>query len=327
MKLATRKNQTRDGELLVISTDNEWAVSASEVAPTMQSLLDDWAAKSPKLEAMYSALNKGERADAFQVDQTSLHSPFPRAYGWIDGSAYINHIVLVRKARGAEPPATLETDPLVYQGGSDTFLGPRDNIPLADTSWGCDFESEVVVVLDDTPQGVKSADVGNYVRLVMLCNDVSLRSLIPGELAKGFGFFNSKPSSAFSPFAVTPGELGDAWQAGRLHLPLVTHLNSEWYGNPNAGPEMHFSFYDIIEHVCKSRSLSAGTIVGSGTISNVDRDRGSSCLAEKRMIEKIETGEFSTPFMGYGDSVSIEMFHENGDSIFGRIEQTVVPMS
>ena len=326
MKLATRKNDTRDGELLVVSQDNQRAVLATEIAPTMQGLLDNWSTLAPKLEDIYRTLNQSECSDAFDVDAHALHSPFPRAYGWIDGSAYINHIVLVRKARGAEPPATLETDPLVYQGGSDTFLAPLADIPLADTAWGCDFESEIAVVLDDTPQGVKAEDVGNYVRLVMLCNDVSLRSLIPGELAKGFGFFNSKPSSAFSPFAVTPDELGDAWKGGRLHLPLITHLNDEKYGDPDAGPEMHFSFFDIIAHVCKTRSLSAGTIVGSGTISNKDRSRGSSCLAEKRMIEKIDTGEFKTPFMQYGDKVGIEMFNADGASIFGRIEQTVVSL-
>jgi fumarylacetoacetate (FAA) hydrolase len=326
MKLATRKNDTRDGQLLVVSRDNRKAVVASAVAPTLQSAMDDWSEKGPQLLAIYDALNAGERDDAFDVDTAELHSPLPRAYAWIDGSAYINHIVLVRKARGAEPPATLRTDPLVYQGGSDTFLGPCDDIPLADTAWGCDFESEIALILDDTPQGVKAEDVHKYVRFVMLCNDVSLRSLIPGELAKSFGFFNSKPSSAFSPFAITPDELGDAWQEGRLHLPLLTHYNGEKYGDPDAGPEMHFSFYEIIAHVAKTRSLSAGTIVGSGTISNEDRSRGSSCLAEKRMIEKIDTGEFKTPFMNYGDTVSIEMFSADGDSLFGRIEQTVVKL-
>ena len=327
MKLATRKNGTRDGELLVVSKDNTRAVVVGDLAPTLQSLMDEWSAKAPKIEAIYADLENGNRADAFDVDPTTLHSPLPRAYAWIDGSAYINHIVLVRKARGAEPPATLETDPLVYQGGSDTFLGPRDAIPLANTDWGCDFESEIAVIMDDTPQGVKPEEVEKYVRLVMLCNDVSLRNLIPGELAKSFGFFISKPSSAFSPVAVTLDEIGDAWQNGRLHLPLLTHYNGEKYGDPDAGPEMHFSFYEIIAHVCKTRSLAAGTIVGSGTISNKDRSRGSSCLAEKRMIEKIDTGEFKTPFMNYGDTVSIEMFNANGDSIFGRIEQTVERMS
>ena len=324
MKLATRKNNTRDGELLVVSQDNQKAVTVGSIAPHLQAVMDDWSEKAPQLSAVYEALNAGERSDAFPVNPDELHSPLPRSYAWIDGSAYINHVVLVRKARGAEPPATLRTDPLVYQGGSDTFLGPRDDIPLADTAWGCDFESEIVVVMDDTPQGVKAEDVGQYVRLVMLCNDVSLRNLIPGELAKGFGFFTSKPSSAFSPFALTPDELGDAWQEGRLHLPLITHYKGEKYGDPDAGPEMHFSFYDIVAHVCKSRSLGAGTLVGSGTISNEDRSRGSSCLAEKRMIEKIDTGEFTTPFMNYGDTVAIEMFNPQGHSLFGRIEQTVV---
>ena len=326
MKLATRKNSTRDGELLVVSRDNQFAVCVGSSVPTMQALLDDWSRKAPELEAIYESLNAGDRSDAFPVDESTLHSPFPRAYAWIDGSAYINHIVLVRKARGAEPPATLETDPLVYQGGSDTFLGPRDGIPLANTDWGCDFESEIAIVMDDTPQGVSPDEVHNYVKLVMLCNDVSLRNLIPAELAKSFGFFVSKPSSAFSPFAITPDELGEAWKGGRLYLPLITHLNGELYGNPDAGPEMHFSFNEIVAHVCKTRSLSAGTIVGSGTISNKDRSKGSSCLAEKRMIEKIDTGEFVTPFMSYGDRVTIEMFSQDGASLFGRIDQTVVEM-
>lgn len=323
MKLATRNNNTRDGELLVVSEDNTKAVLVSEVAPHLQAVMDSWAQLGPKLEAIYAELNAGNRSDAFDVNVADLHSPLPRAYGWIDGSAYINHIVLVRKARGAEPPATLRTDPLVYQGGSDTFLTPTQDIPIVDQAYGCDFESEIALIMDDTPLGVKAEDVGKYVRLVMLCNDVSLRGLIPGELAKGFGFFTSKPSSAFSPFAVTPDELGDAWKEGRLHLPLITHYNGEKYGDPDAGPEMFFSFYQIIEHVCKTRSLSAGTVVGSGTVSNEDRSRGSSCLAEKRMIEKIDTGEFVTPFMKPGDTVSIEMF-QNDKSIFGQISQKVV---
>ena len=323
MKLATRNNNTRDGELLVVSQDNTRAVLATAVAPHLQAVMDNWSALAPKLEELYTRLNQGECNDSFNLRIEDLHSPLPRAYAWIDGSAYINHIVLVRKARGAKPPETLRTDPLVYQGGSDTFLTPTQDIPLVDFAYGCDFESEIALVMDDTPLGVKAEDVHQYVRLVMLCNDVSLRGLIPGELAKGFGFFTSKPSSAFSPLAVTPMELGESWQNGRLHLPLITHYNGEKYGDPNAGPEMHFSFYEIIAHVCKTRALSAGTIVGSGTISNEDRARGSSCLAEKRMIEKIDTGEFVTPFMKPGDTVSIEMF-QNGKSIFGRIEQKVV---
>lgn len=329
MKLATLNDGTRDGTLLIISRDLSSYVVPSELndrlPKTAQALMDQWETHEAALIEMSNQLNAGHLEEAQDVDLHSLHSFLPRAYGWIDGSAYINHIVLVRKARGAEPPATLETDPLVYQGGSDTFLPPSADIPLADLGWGCDFESEIAVILDDTPQGVKAEEVGKYVRLVMLCNDVSLRNLIPPELAKGFGFLTSKPSSAFSPCAVSPDELGEHWREGRLHLPLITRLNGELFGDPDAGPEMHFSFYEIIAHICKTRSLSAGTIIGSGTISNEDRSRGSSCLAEKRMIEKIDTGEFTTPFLQYGDRVRIEMFNTQGDSIFGAIEQTVVP--
>jgi fumarylacetoacetate (FAA) hydrolase len=329
MKLATLNNGSRDGLLLLVSNDLKSAVMPSDVDTTLpktaQDLMDDWRKYAPQLLELSHALNRGEVEKSTRLDPNELHSFLPRAYGWIDGSAYINHIVLVRKARGAEPPATLETDPLVYQGGSDTFLPPRADIPLANLEWGCDFESEIAVVLDDTPQGVKVSEVAQYIRLVMLCNDVSLRSLIPSELAKGFGFLTSKPSSAFSPCAVTPDELGEHWHEGRLHLPLISHLNGEQFGDPDAGPEMHFSFHEIIAHICKTRSLAAGTIVGSGTISNKDRSRGSSCLAEKRMIEKIDTGVFSTPFLQYGDQVKIEMFKPNGESIFGSIEQTVVP--
>lgn len=324
MKFATRKNGTRDGELLIVSRDASQAVLATDVAPTLQALLDGWDALSPQAESVYAALNAGTASGAFAFDDSALESPLPRAYSWVDGSAYINHIVLVRKARGAEPPATLETDPLVYQGGSDTFLGPRDEIPVADLSWGVDFESEIAVVLGDTPQGVATEDAAKHIRLYMLCNDVSLRNLIPGELAKSFGFFCSKPSSAFSPLAITPDELGDSLQEGRVHLPLVTHLNGEKFGDPDAGPEMHFSFHDLLAHVTKTRGFAAGAILGSGTISNKDRSRGSSCLAERRMLEKIDTGEFKTPFMGYGDRVAIDM-HKDGQSLFGRIEQTVVP--
>ena len=322
MKFATRRNGTRDGELLIVSRDNMRAILAADVAPTLQALLDDWQTLSPLAEARSRALNAGEAEDAFDVDVSQLASPLPRAYAWIDGSAYINHIVLVRKARNAEPPATLETDPLVYQGGSDTFLGPRDDIPVADLGWGADFEAEIAVVMGDTPQGVSTDAAGGYIRLFMLCNDVSLRSLIPGELAKGFGFFCSKPSSAFSPFAITPDELGDSLQGGRVHLPLETTYKGEFYGNPEAGPEMHFGFHELIAHITKTRGLAAGTIIGSGTVSNVDRSRGSSCLAEKRMLEKIDTGEFKTPFMQYGDTVQIEMF-KDGQSLFGQIAQTV----
>ena len=325
MKFATRRNGSRDGQLLVVARDGKTAAVATSVAPTMQALLDDWDARIGAAEALYTQLNQGTAEGAFSLEGQTLESPLPRAYSWVDGSAYINHIVLVRKARGAEPPATLETDPLVYQGGSDTFLGPLDDIPVRDLSWGVDFESEIAVVLGDTPQNVSAQDAGQHIKLFMLCNDVSLRNLIPPELAKGFGFFCSKPSSAFSPFAITPDELGDALQDGRVHLPLVTHLNGTKFGDPDSGPEMHFSFHELIAHVTKTRGFQAGAIVGSGTISNKDRSRGSSCLAEKRMLEKIDTGEFKTPFMGYGDTVRIEM-HKDGENLFGTIEQTVVPL-
>lgn len=258
------------------------------------------------------------------VDVKKLLSPLPRAYEWIDGSAYINHIVLVRKARGAEPPKTLKTDPLVYQGGSGTFLAPTQDIAHYSEDFGIDFESEICVIVDDVPMGTSKKKAEQHIKLFMLANDVTLRNLIPNELAKGFGFFVSKPSTAFSPFAVTPDELGDAYKDGRIHLDLVTTYNGKLFGNPNAGPEMHFSFLDLIEHCTKTRSLTAGTIIGSGTVSNEDRSRGSSCLAEKRMLEKIETGNFITPFMRFGDTVEIEMKDKKGNSIFGKISQKVV---
>ena len=324
MKLATLKNSRRDGALVVVSQDNTQAVFAADVAPTLQYALDNWEEASSLLQQKYQNLNEGKEADAFPFEAEVAASPLPRSYAWLDGSAYINHVVLVRKARSAEPPATLKTDPLMYQGGSDAFLGPRDDIELADESWGCDFESEVAVVTGDVPQGVSPKEAEKYVKLVLLCNDVSLRNLIPGELAKGFGFFQSKPSSSFSPIAVTPDELGNAWQEGRVHLPLHTHLNGNLFGQPEAGPEMHFSFYELISHAAKSRPLSAGTIIGSGTVSNEDTSKGSSCLAEKRMLEKINTGVFRTPFLKYGDQVTIEMFQE-GHSVFGQIAQTVKP--
>jgi fumarylacetoacetate (FAA) hydrolase len=253
-----------------------------------------------------------------------MHSPLPRAYEWIDGSAYINHVVLVRKARNAELPETLKTDPLIYQGGSGTFLAPTQDIAFPTEAWGTDFESEVAVIVGDVPRGTKAADALGYVRLVMIVNDVTLRNLIPDELAKGFGFFNSKPSTAFAPFAVTPDELGEAWSNGRVHLPLVTKLNGDVFGDPEAGPEMWFGFAELIEHITKTRALTAGTIIGSGTVSNEDVARGSSCLAEKRMLEKINTGTMTTPFLKFGDRVEIEMVDAQGRSIFGRITQTFV---
>lgn len=323
MKLATLRDGTRDGTLLVVRRDNQMYVPAGDIARTLQAALDDWDRVAPALAALYERLNRGEVAGQ-PVDVQALHAPLPRAYEWIDGSAYINHIILVRKARGAEPPATLRTDPLVYQGGSGVLLGPTDDIVLANHEWGLDFESELCVILGDTPQGTRAADAGRHVRLLMLCNDITLRNLIPAELNKGFGFFNSKPASAFSPFAVTPDELGDAWQDGRVHLPLMTTLNGTRVGEPDAGPEMHFSFYELIAHIAKTRSFTAGTILGSGTVSNADRAKGISCLAERRMIETIDTGKPATPFLSGGDAVTIEMLDRAGQSIFGKIEQRVV---
>jgi fumarylacetoacetate (FAA) hydrolase len=323
MKLATLKDKTRDGQLVVVSRDNSKITDASAVARTMQEALDRWDEVKSKLESIYRDLNDGKiSGQPLVVEQ--LTAPLPRAYEWIDGSAYINHVLLVRKARSAEPPKTLKTDPLIYQGGSGVLLGPRDPIYLADEAWGCDFESEVAVILGDTPQGTKKENAGNYIRLITILNDVSLRNLIPAELEKGFGFFQSKPASAFAPIAVTPDELGDAWQGGRVHLPLVTHYNGQKFGDPNAGPEMFFGFHELIEHITKTRAYTAGTILGSGTVSNEDRARGSSCLAEKRMIEIIDTGKASTPFMKPGDQIDIEMFDKSGHSIFGKISQQVV---
>lgn len=324
MKLATLKNSTRDGQLVVVNRDLTQAIPVSDIAPTLQFALDDWQNVSPKLIEVYDALNAGSLEGAIEFDQTQCESPLPRAYQWADGSAYVNHVELVRKARNAEMPETFWTDPLMYQGGSDSFIGPRDDIPMASEDWGIDFESEVAVITGDVAMGASASDAEQAIKLVMIVNDVSLRNLIPGELAKGFGFFQSKPSSAFSPVAVTPDELGDAWNGKKLHLPLVTHLNNELFGRPDCGVDMTFDFPTIVAHAAKTRPLAAGAIIGSGTISNYDRSAGSSCLAEKRMLEIIADGKPTTPFMKFGDQVSIEMFDSNGESIFGKIDQTVI---
>ncbi|KAL9642519.1 hypothetical protein ABK040_011086 [Willaertia magna] len=322
VKLATIRNGTRDGRLIMVNHQGTHFEYVPEtIATTMQNLLDNWKEKYPQLEQIYK-----EKSNDFKLplDNEDIAAPLPRAYEWIDGSAYINHIVLVRKARNSEPPETLKTDPLVYQGGSGTFLGPKDVIEHFSEDFGIDFEGEVAVIVDDVPMGTKKEDAYKYIRLVMICNDVSLRNLIPNELAKQFGFFVSKPSTAFSPLAVTLDELGEYWKEGRLHLDLHSYLNGKKFGDPNAGPEMFFSFYDLIQHVCQTRSLTAGTIIGSGTVSNEDRTRGSSCIAEKRMIEKIETGTFTTPFMKFGDEIELEMFDpRDNSSIFGKIKQQV----
>lgn len=323
MKLATLRDGTRDGSLVIVSHDNTAYTSAKSIAPTMQHALDRWDDVEPRLRELAQALEE-HSVERTPVTLEDLQAPLPRAYEWIDGSAYINHIVLVRKARGAEPPETLETDPLVYQGGSGVLLGPTDDIVVPDEQWGADFEAEVAVILGDTPRGITRQEAASYIKLIVILNDVTFRNLIPPELAKNFGFFQSKPATAFAPFALTPDELGDAWQNGRIHLPLKTDYNGERFGDPEAGPEMHFSFIDLIMHLTKTRSYTAGTILGSGTVSNEDRSRGSSCLAEQRMLEKIESGEFKTPFMREGDTVRIRMHDAKGQDLFGEIRQKVV---
>ena len=320
MKLATQDNGTRDGALRVVNQDGTRWAPAQNIATTLQDALDRWSETEGSLRDLAASLG----SDGGEViDFATLRAPLPRAYEWIDGSAYINHIVLVRKARGAEPPATLETDPLVYQGGSGILLGAREPIRIADTSWGLDFEAEVCVILGDTPQAVTKDNAAEHIKLLTLCNDVTLRNLIPAELKKGFGFFQGKPATAFAPFAITPDELGDTWKDGRIHLPLKTHLNGKLAGDPHAGPEMHFSFFDLIQHITKTRGFTAGTILGSGTVSNEDEARGVSCLAERRMREILADGEASTRFLEPGDEVKIEMFDAEGNNLFGTIHQRV----
>ncbi len=323
MKLASLK-QGRDGTLIVVNADLTRAVVAEKIAHTLQHALDNWDTLAHDLRVLSDQLNAGRIANAFDFNPAECDSPLPRAYQWADGSAYVTHVELVRKARGAEMPDSFWTDPLMYQGCSDAFLGPRDEIEMADEAWGIDFESEVAVITGDTPMGVSAAQAEGHIRLFMLVNDVSLRNLIPNELAKGFGFFQSKPASAFSPVAVTPDELGEAWSGGKVNLPLVTHLNGQLFGKPNAGTDMTFNFPQLIAHAAKTRHLCAGSIIGSGTVSNRNHNEvGSSCIAEKRMLEILEGGTAKTPFMRFGDRVKIEMKDARGRSIFGAIEQEV----
>ena len=332
MKLATMKDGTRDGRLAVVSRDLTRFTDASFLVPTLQAALDDWGRIAPHLEALAESLEHGS-VPSQRFHEHDARSPLPRAYQWADGSAYVNHVELVRKARGAELPASFWTDPLMYQGGSDAFLDPREPIRVVDEAWGIDMEGEVAVIVDDVPMGATLAEARAAIRLVMLVNDVSLRGLIPAELAKGFGFFHGKPSTAFSPLAVTPDELGEAWDGGRLHLPLLVDLNGKPFGRANAGIDMTFDFPTLVAHAAKSRPLGAGTIVGSGTISNKLGDGpgkpvaeggvGYACIAEIRMIETIEAGAPKTPFLRFGDTVRIEMKDRHGHSIFGAIEQTV----
>ncbi len=324
MKFATYRNATRDGSLMLVSRDLTRAVAAGDRVPTLQYALDNWASVFPLLEELYAALNRGELPDCVAFDAGQCLSPLPRAYQWADGSAYLNHVELVRRARGAEVPASFYSDPLMYQGGSDAFLAPGADIPLRDAAWGLDFEGEVAVVTGDVPLGASPAECAAAIRLLMLVNDVSLRGLIPGELAKGFGFFQSKPATAFSPVAVTPDELGTAWRDGKVHLPLEVEYNGTWFGSPNAGVEMQFSFPELVAHVARTRELCAGSIVGSGTVSNKDRSKGFCCIAEVRMIETIEQGAPQTPFMKVGDTVRITMHDNEGRSLFGEINQKVV---
>ena len=327
MKLGTLKAGGRDGTLVVVDRSLTRCVTVPRIAATLQAALDDWQHCAPELASVYRLLNENRVSDAVPFDPAAMASPLPRAYQWADGSAYVNHVELVRKARGAEMPEDFWTNPLMYQGGSDAFLGPADDIVAVSEEHGIDFESEIAVVTDDVPMAVNAEDAAGHIKLLMLVNDVSLRNLIPAELGKGFGFFQSKPSSAFSPVAVTPDELGAAWDGKKVSRPLVTHLNGVLFGEPDAGTDMTFDFPTLVAHAAATRPLGAGAIVGSGTVSNVDRSKGSSCLAERRMLEIIDGGEAKTPFMRFGDRVRIEMFDEAGQSIFGAIDQKVAPLA
>jgi fumarylacetoacetate (FAA) hydrolase len=334
MKLATLNDGTRDGKLVVVSKDLTRYCAADNIAPTLQAALDDWDRIAPDLEVLARDVEY-ETVPCERFHEREAHSPLPRAYQWADGSAYINHVELVRKARDAEVPESFYHDPLMYQGGSDTFLPPRGDIPLGDPAWGCDMEGEVAVITDDVPMGVSAEDAAGHIKLIMLVNDVSLRGLIPGELAKGFGFFQSKPSSAFSPVAVTPDELGDKWKDSLIHLPLMVDYNGEPFGRAEVGKDATFNMAQLVAHAAKTRALGAGAIIGSGTISNKGEDggpgkpvseggHGYSCIAEIRMIETIYDGEPKTRFMRAGDTVKVEMRDGDNHSIFGSIEQTVV---
>jgi fumarylacetoacetate (FAA) hydrolase len=324
MKLGSLKSGGRDGTLVVVSNDLSQAAPVPDIAPTLQAALEDWATLAPELSSVYRLINEGKFAAAAPLDLADLGAPMPRAYQFLDGSAYLNHVELVRKARNAEMPPSLYDDPLMYQAVSDGFLAPTDDILIASEDYGIDFEAEVVAVLDDVPMGVSREAARDHIKLIMLVNDVSLRGLIPTELAKGFGFIVGKPRSAFSPVAVTPDALGSSWDGGKVSLPLRVEMNGEPFGAPNAGVDMNFDFPALIAHAARTRPLAAGTIVGSGTVSNKDASKGFCCIAEIRTIETIEDGAPKTPFMRFGDRVRIEMQDEAGASIFGAIEQTVV---
>jgi fumarylacetoacetate (FAA) hydrolase len=328
MKLGSLKEGGRDGTLVVVSKDLARAVRATGIAATMQRALEDWSNTAPRLNGVYEAL-QGSAAETingepvFAVDFAQFAAPLPRAYEFVDGSAYLPHVARVRKARGAEVPESFYTDPLMYQAVSAGFYGPRDPVLVADEAYGIDLEAEVVVVTDDVPQGASPAQAAEHIQLVGLVNDVSLRHLIPNELAKGFGFLQSKPRSALSPVFVTPDELGEAWQGNKVHLALLTHINGKWFGAPEAGVDMQFDFSQLVAHAAKTRPLSAGTIVGSGTVANEDTSLGASCFAEQRTVETLRDGKPSTPFMSFGDTVRIEMIGRDGASVFGAIEQRI----
>ena len=323
MKLGSLKEGGRDGTLVVVSRDLSQAVRATGIAPTLQRALEDWSNLAPRLNALAEALDAGNADGAFDLDLHDLAAPLPRAYEFVDGSAYLPHVERVRRARGAQVPESFYTDPLMYQAVSAGFLGPRDAVRVASEDFGIDLEAEVVVVTDDVPMGVSPEQAASHIQLVGLVNDVSLRNLIPGELAKGFGFLQSKPRSALSPVFVTPDELGDAWRDAKVHLPLLTHVNGEWFGAPQAGVDMQFDFAQLVAHAARTRPLSAGTIVGSGTVANEDTALGASCFAERRTVETLRDGQPSTPFMAFGDTVRIEMLDAEGRSIFGAIEQRI----
>ena len=323
MKLATIKNNTRDGQLVVVSKDLSKAVRVANIANTMQQALDNWAELSPKLEKVYQDLESGTIKDSFDFSSDMAMAPIPRSFHWADGSAYVTHVELVRKARNAELPESFWTDPLMYMGASDAFIGANDDIEIEKEEWGIDFESEVAVITDDVPAGISPENARKHIKLIALVNDVSLRNLIPGELGKQFGFYQSKPWTAFSPVAVTPDELEPYWKDAKLHLALLSTLNGRLVGSPNAGLDMTFDFGQLIAHAAKSRSLMAGTVIGSGTVANQGSPTGSSCLAEVRCLEIIKDGSASTPFMKFGDRIEIEMKDDSGHSIFGKIKQKV----
>ena len=322
MKLASLRSG-RDGQLVVVARDLKTCVPVPQIAPTFQAAIDDWTNTAPRLARIYELLNEDAASGAKPFDPKACMAPLPRAYQWADGSAYVTHVELVRKARGADMPPSFWTDPLMYQGGSDGFIGPCDAILAADEDWGIDFEGEIAAITDDVPMGASAHEAEKHIKLLMLVNDVSLRNLIPAELAKNFGFFQSKPASAFSPVAVTPDELHEAWKDAKVHLPLTVDFNGQRFGAPNAGDDMTFSFAQLIAHAAKTRGLGAGTIVGSGTVSNKDTSRGSCCIAERRTLEQLEGGAPRTPFMKFGDRVKIEMLDWEGKSIFGAIDQKV----